>query len=122
MTPSEPSLSALREVDALAGVTHIWVRQQLMEHRFIGLILTGQDEKALAAGFLAGLKGLLQLNDDESMLIAYSYMLMRGSSQAVDLADELVVKAEGLSVAACGYKAGRAAAEKLLGESMTKTG
>jgi len=120
-------LSALREVDALAGVTHIWVRQQLMEHRFIGLILTGQDEKALAAGFLAGLKGLLQLNDGEATLIAYSYLLMRGSSQAIDLASELVAEAEGpqaegFSVAACGYRAGWAAAEKLFGESMAKTG
>ncbi len=112
--PSEFPLSGLREVDALAGVTHKWVRQQLMEHRFLGQILTGQDEKALAAGFLAGLKTLLTLNDGEAMLIAYSYLLKRGSGQAVELADELVTGAEYLSVAESGYRTGRTAAEKLL--------
>jgi len=120
--PSEFPQSGLREVDALAGVTHKWMRQQLMEHRFLGHILTGQDENALAAGFLAGLKALLTLNDGESMLIAYSYLLKRGSGQAVDLAGELVTGVEGFSVAESGYRTGRMAAEELLCDSATPTG
>jgi len=91
-----------------------------MEHRFRGTVLSGSDEQALAAGFLAGLRGLLSLEDQEAILIAYAYCLKSGIQNPVALADELTGGTEttclDMSIAASGYVRGREAARVLLGE------
>lgn len=114
---SGQAVDSLRKVDALAGVTHRWVRQQLMEHRFLGQVLKSQDEEALAAGFLSGLQTVFAMDDYESQLVAYSYMLKRGSNDAINRSAELMAPPQEFLISASGYRAGCRAAESLFSDT-----
>ncbi len=114
--PAVPPIPELRNVDALASVVHRWVGQQSLQQRFAGIVLDRQEELDLAAGFLAGLRGILHLADREASLIAYAFLLKRGGPAAATGAERLAVGRLTGTAASAGYLRGRRAARDLLDE------
>jgi hypothetical protein len=109
---------ALKDVELLARAAFTWVRQQAMEQRFLGLPVTVAEEAELAAGFLAGIRSSLGRADSESILVAYSYVLMRGErASAVQSARELVSRSPGVAASCSGFLHGLSAARSILTES-----
>jgi hypothetical protein len=111
------AMESAARVDLLARAAFVWVRQQSMEQRFLGSQISIAEESELAAGFLAGVRSSLGIGDSESILVAYSYALMRGErSSAVNSARDLVSRSPGLSASCSGYLHGINAARRILAE------
>jgi hypothetical protein len=107
----EGSAELVQEIDAVARATHGWVHQQLMERRFLGINMSQGEERTLAAGFLAGLRGNLQLVEAEYTLIAYAYLLMCGKRDDLPRAVAcLVAEIVQLNASAPAYLHGQEAA------------
>ena len=111
--------SLIKKIDSLARAAHSWVRQQSYEQRFVGMPLTQSEECALAAGFIAGLKVRMDLEDDETTMLAYVYVLLAGDSTwAAEIADELGRELERefdqQLVSEHGFKHGLQAAHRML--------
>jgi len=69
----------------------------------------------LAAGFLAGLQARLDLDETESVLVAYVYMLMRGERNgAAKTARDLISRQPGVSASCAGYLHGLNAARMMM--------
>ena len=114
----EIAMESASRVDLLARAAFTWVRQQSMEQRFLGSPISVAEETELAAGFLAGVRSSLHIGDGESILVAYSYALMRGErSSAVESAVDLVSRSPGLAASCSGYLHGINAARQVLAES-----
>lgn len=102
---------ALREADAAGRATHSWLRQRSLQRRYAGEPLSGADERLLAAGFLAGLRGRFALADPECLLAAYAFLLMQQGESATPLAAVLLADAAHWSLAtAPQFREGRRAA------------
>ena len=112
----------IRDIDLMARVAYTWVRQQAFGKRFQGLPLSAAEECELAAGFVAGMKARLQLEDTETTMVAYIYALMAGErGNAVYTASEIVRQRSVLTMtspAANGYQQGLNAARELLDERL----
>ncbi len=108
---------ALRNADRLASAVARWVRQQSLQQRFAGVVLASQDEHAMAAGFLTGLRDALCLEDSEVVLIAYAYQLKRGGLSPVDTALLLSPRNIAAYCRSAGYRSGRQAARVIIDEN-----
>jgi hypothetical protein len=118
----EIATDSVSRVDLLARAAFTWVRQQSMEQRFLGSPISMAEETELAAGFLAGLRSSLDIGDNESVLVAYSYALMRGErSGAVNSARDLISRSPGLAASCSGFLHGINAARKVLAEGPIPT-
>lgn len=107
----------IRDIDAMARAVFIWVRQQVMEQRFLGVPVTDTEQSRLAAGFLAGLQARLSLGDTESSLVAYGYALMRGErNEATRSVRQLLARDPAVSISCAGYLHGLEAARRLFAE------
>ena len=116
--PPSQSAEPVRAIDLLARAVFTWVRQEAMDHRFRGISVSADEQCALAAGFIAGLRSRIGLGDSEAALLAYVYALMAGErAGAVALAAKLLVQQEGDGKFSCsGYLHGLQAARTLLSE------
>jgi len=107
----------IRDIDAMGRAVFTWVRQQVMEQRFLGVRVTDAEQCQLAAGFLAGLRARLSLGDTESTLVAYAYALMRGERhEAARSVRELMARDAAASMSCSGYLQGLQAARRLFAE------
>ena len=112
-----------RDIDAMARAAYAWVRQQTFEQRFIGLPISEAEESDLAAGFLAGLKLRMTLQDTDSMLLAYVYVLMSGRrAGALIKARSLLDRNSVAMASASGYLHGLRAAREFMNEASALSG
>jgi len=116
--PPGQSAEPVRAIDLLARAVFTWVRQEAMDHRFRGISVSADEQCALAAGFIAGLRSRIGLGDPEAALLAYVYALMTGErSGAVALATKLLAQQERDGKFSCsGYLHGLQTARALLAE------
>ena len=106
----------IRDIDAMARAAYMWVRQQTLQRRFVGVPVSSAEEYDLAAGFLAGIKGRLGLEDTESTMLTYIYLLMQGEQvAAIRKVGELTNRPR-QTVAAEGYQRGLQAARDIFNE------
>ena len=116
--PPGQSAEPVRAIDLMARAVFTWVRQEAMDHRFRGISVTADEQCALAAGFIAGLRSRIGLGDSEAALLAYVYALMTGErAGAAALVEKLLEQREGDGKFSCsGYLHGLQAARTLLAE------
>jgi hypothetical protein len=116
--PSGSSAALVNAIDLMARAVFTWVRQEAMEHRFRGVSISTDEQCALAAGFIAGLRSRIGLGDSEAALLAYVYALMTGErAGAAALVVKLLAQQDGDAKFSCsGYLNGLQAARTLLCE------
>jgi len=116
--PPGSSAALVNAIDLMARAVFTWVRQEAMEHRFRGVSISTDEQCALAAGFIAGLRSRIGLGESEAALLAYVYALMTGErAGAAALAGKLLAQQEGDAKLSCsGYLNGLHAARTLLHE------
>lgn len=116
--PPGSSAGLVNAVDLMARAVFTWVRQEVMERRFRGVSISTDEQCALAAGFIAGLRTRIGLGDAEAALLAYVYALMTGErAGAAALVGKLLAQKEGVGEFSCsGYLHGLQAARTLLCE------
>ena len=113
--PQGQLAESVRAIDLLACTVFTWVRQQSMEQRFRGVPMSADEQSALAAGFIAGLRAHIRLPDSDAALVAYVYALMSGErTGAAALVDRLLSRDEDLLLPCSGYLHGLQAARTLL--------
>lgn len=119
--PPGQSAELVRAIDLMARAVFTWVRQEAMDHRFRGVSISADEQCALAAGFIAGLRTRIGLGDSEAALLAYTYVLMTGErTGAAGLAGKLLAQQDGDGEFSCsGYLHGLQAARTLLCEFQT---
>jgi hypothetical protein len=117
-TPPGSSLALVNAIDLMARAVFTWVRQESMDNRFRGISVSADEQCALAAGFIAGLRSRIGLGDSEAALLAYVYALMIGErAAAAALVRKLLAEQEGDTIFSCsGYLHGLNAARTLLCE------
>jgi len=116
--PPGQSAEPVRAIDLLARAVFTWVRQEAMDHRFRGISVSADEQCALAAGFIAGLRSRIGMGDSEAALLAYVYALMTGERiDALTLAGKLLAQQEADGKLSCsGFLHGLQAARTLLSE------
>ena len=116
--PPASSVALVNAIDLMARAVFTWVRQEAMDHRFRGISVSADEQYALAAGFIAGLRSRIGLGDSEAALLAYTYALMTGErAGATALVGKLLGQQEGGAQFSCsGYLNGLQAARTLLVE------
>jgi hypothetical protein len=113
--PQEQPAASVRAIDLLAHAVFTWVRHETMGQRFRGNPVGADEQSALAAGFIAGLRTRIGLSDSEAALVAYVYALMSGERKdAAGMVDKLLVHDVGLRFSCSGYLQGLQAARTLL--------
>jgi len=116
--PPGSSAALVNAIDLMARAVFTWVRQEAMEHRFRGVSISTDEQCALAAGFIAGLRSRIGLGESEAALLAYVYALMTGErAGAAALVVKLLAQQDGDAKFSCsGYLHGLQAARTLLCE------
>jgi len=116
--PPGSSAALVNAIDLMARAVFTWVRQEAMEHRFRGVSISTDEQCALAAGFIAGLRSRIGLGDSEAALLAYVYALMTGErAGAAALVVKLLAQQDGDGKFSCSsYLNGLQAARTLLCE------
>jgi hypothetical protein len=113
--PQDQPAESLRAIDLLARTVFTWVRQETLGQRFRGNTVCADEQSALAAGFIAGLRTRIALRDSEAEMVAYVYALMSGERNgAAAMSNKLLVQDAGLRFSCSGYLQGLQAARKLL--------
>jgi len=116
--PPGSSAALVIAIGLMARAVFTWVRQEAMEHRFRGVSISTDEQCALAAGFIAGLRSRIGLGESEAALLAYVYALMTGErAGAAALVVKLLAQQDGDAKFSCsGYLHGLQAARTLLSE------
>lgn len=113
--PPVQSAEPVRAIDLMARAVFTWVRQEVMNQRFRGDSVSSDEQCALAAGFIAGLRSRIGLGDPEAALLAYAYALMSGErTGAAALVEKLLVQEADFQFSCSGYLHGLQAARTLL--------